>query len=98
MAETYPLCAKWSCRWGAATWTPPSAFDTFQPGTTRRGRGTYATDAAGQERMITRRVGGENRVTQAGRRFYRQSYSRYIIHVPLFLVRRSTGQRFRDDR
>ena len=74
------------------------AFDTFQPGTSRRGRNTYATDAAGQERMIARRVRGENRVTQAGRRFYRQSYTRYIVHVPTFLVRRSTGQRFRDDR
>ena len=74
------------------------AFDTFQPGTTRRGRGTYAVDSNGQERMIARRVGGENRVTRAGRRFYNQGYSRYILHVPIYLVRRSTGQRFRDDR
>ena len=67
-----------------------NAFDTFQPGTMQRGRNTYATDAAGQQRMIARRVNGENRVTQAGRRFYRQSYTRYIVHVPTFLVRRST--------
>ena len=48
------------------------AFDTFLPGTSQRGRNTYATDAAGQERMIARRVRGENRVTQAGKRFYNQ--------------------------
>ena len=65
-------------------------FDTFQASTSFRGRNTYATDAAGQERIIARRVRGENRVTQAGRRFYRQSYARYIVHVPTFLVRRST--------
>ena len=73
------------------------AFDTFQAGTNPRGRNTYATDSEGQERMIARRVRGENRVTQAGRRFYRQTYARYIVHVPTFLVRRSTGARFRDD-
>ena len=38
-------------------------FDTFQPATTQRGRNTYATDAAGQERIIARRVNTENRVT-----------------------------------
>ena len=74
------------------------AFDTFQPGTSRRGRNTYATDTAGQERIVARRVNGENRVTQAGRRYYRQSYARYIVHVPTYLVRRSTGARFREDR
>ena len=42
-------------------------------------------------------MNGENRVTQAGRRFYRQSYARYIVHVPIYLVRRSTGARFRED-
>ena len=36
-------------------------------------------------------------VTQAGRRYYKQSYTRYIVHVPTFLVRRSTGARFRED-
>ena len=36
------------------------AFDSFRPGTARRGRTINATDAAGQ---------GENRVTQAGRCF-----------------------------
>ena len=72
-------------------------FDTFQASTSFRGRNTYATDAAGQERIIARRVRGENRVTQAGRRFCRQSYARYIVHIPTFLVRRSTGARFRHD-
>ena len=42
------------------------AFDTFVAGTTRRGRNTYAVDSAGQERIIARRVGGENRATQGG--------------------------------
>ena len=73
------------------------AFDTVQAGTTQRGHNTYAIDAAGQQRMIARRVHGENRVTVAGRRFYRQSYARYIVHVPTYMVRRSTGARFRDD-
>ena len=72
------------------------AFDTFLPAT-RRGRNTYAVDSAGLERIIARRVNGENRVTQAGRRYYRQSYTRYIVHVPTYLVRRSTGARFQDD-
>ena len=49
------------------------AFDTFQPATTRRGRNTYAVDSAGLERVIARRVNCESRVTQAGRRYYRQS-------------------------
>ena len=70
------------------------AFDTFQPATTHRGRNTYAVDSAGQERVIARRVHGENRVTRAGRRFYRQSYTRYIVHVPTYLVRRGMGTRF----
>ena len=73
------------------------AFDTFQAGTSHRGRNTYSVDFAGQERVITRQVNGENRVTQAGRRCYRQSYARYIVHVPTYLVRRSTGARFRED-
>ena len=62
------------------------AFDSFQPSVVRRGTRTYATDIAGQERMLTRQVRGENRVTRAGRRFYRQSYTRYIVHVPTYLV------------
>ena len=37
------------------------AFDTFQASTSRRGRNIYAVDAAGQERIIARRVRGENR-------------------------------------
>ena len=57
-------------------------FDTFQASTSFRGRNTYALDSAGQERIIARRIRGENRVTKAGQRFYRQSYSWYIIHVP----------------
>ena len=32
------------------------AFDTFRPGTSRRGRNIYATDTAGQERIVARRV------------------------------------------
>ncbi len=74
------------------------AFDTFQSGTSHRGRNTYAVDSGGQERIIARRVNGENRVTQTGRRYYRSSYARYIVHVPTYLIRSSTGQRFRDDR
>ena len=73
------------------------AFDTFLASTTRRGRNTYATDTAGRERVVARRVGGVNRVTKAGRRFWKESYSRYIIHVPTYFKRRSTGERFRDD-
>ena len=73
------------------------AFDTFRPGTSRRGRNTYATDAAGHERVVARRVNGENRVTRYGRRYYAQSHARYIVHVPTYLIRRSTGARFRKD-
>ena len=73
------------------------AFDTFQPGTSRRGRNTYATDAAGHERVVARFVKGENRVTRYGRRYYAQDYARYIAHVPTYLIRRSTGVRFRED-
>ena len=36
-------------------------------------------------------------MTQAGRRFYRQSYTRYIIHVPTYLTRHSSGARFSED-
>ena len=74
------------------------AFDTFQASTTTRGRNTYAVDRAGQEHIIARRIRGENRVTKAGQRFYQTSYNRYIIHVPTFFVRLSTGARFREDR
>ncbi len=51
------------------------AFDTFPASTSRRGRNIYAVDAAGQERIIARRVRGEYRATQAGRRFWKQSYT-----------------------
>ena len=58
-------------------------FSTYGPAApVRKGRGTYATDNAGVERMITRRIGNENRVTQAGRRFYRQPYTQWIVHIP----------------
>ena len=73
------------------------AFDTFVASTTRRGRNTYAVDSAGQERIIARRVGGKNRATKAGKASWRDSYSRYIIHIPTYFKRRSTGERFRDD-
>ena len=32
------------------------AFNTFQPGTSRHGSNTYATDAAGRERVVARMV------------------------------------------
>ena len=32
------------------------AFNTFQPGTSRRGSNTYATDIAGRERVVARMV------------------------------------------
>ena len=75
------------------------AFNTFGPAApVRRGRGLYATDLAGQPRMITRRVGNENRVTTAGRRFYRQPYTRWVVHIPTYRLRVSTGSRFHEDR
>ena len=43
------------------------AFNIFQPSISRRGRNTYAVDMAGRERVITRRVRGENRATKAGK-------------------------------
>ena len=55
-------------------------------------------DVAGLEHIIARRMRGENRVTKAGRRFHTTSYSRWIIHVPTYLKRRSTGARFREDK
>ena len=73
------------------------AFNTFLPSAYVRGHRTYAVDVAGLEHVIARRIRGENRVTKAGQRFHTTSYSRYIIHVPTFLVRRSTGARFRED-
>ena len=60
------------------------AFDTFQPSTTMRGRNTYAVDRAGREHIIARRIRGVNRVTKAGKRFYRTSYTRFIVHVPTY--------------
>ena len=74
------------------------AFDTFRPGTRHRGRNIYATDYAGQERIVARRANEENRVTQAGRRYFAQSYSRFILHVPIYLYRRSSQQRIKEDR
>ena len=75
------------------------AFDTFAAAApVRRGRSTYATDTQGIERRITRPVGGENRVTPAGRRFYRQSYTRWLVHIPTYKVRRTTGARFHEGR
>ncbi len=75
------------------------AFDTFaQAAPARRGRSTYATDKQGVERRITRPVNGENRVTPAGRRFYNQSYTRWLVHIPTYMRRRTTGARFNFDR
>ena len=76
---------------------PAGAFETFRGSTSRRDRNIYAVDAAGQERIIARRVRGENRATQAGKRFWKQSYSRFIVHVPTYRVRRNTGARFHED-
>jgi hypothetical protein len=74
------------------------AFDSFGPSApVRRGRGVYARDGHGNERMIARRVGGENRVTVAGRRFYRQPYTRWVVHIPTYRERTSTGGRFHHD-
>ena len=78
-----------------------AAFDIYNSAPVRRGRGRYATDVNGNERMISRSVNGEQRVTVAGRRYYSQSYTRWLVHIPTILVRRSTGatfQRTRHDR
>ena len=73
-------------------------FSTYGPAApVRRGRGTYATHNAGVERMITRRIGNENRVTQAERRFYRQPYTRWVVRIPTYRQRRNTGGRFCED-
>ena len=58
--------------------------DTFAPGIVTRGNRTYATDLAGVERMIARRIRGENRVTTAGRRFHTMGYAQYMLrkHQP----------------
>ena len=74
-----------------------NAFDTFEPSTVVRGRSTYATDRAGREHIIAQRVGGVNRVTKAGKRFYRTTYARFIVKVPTYYVRKTTGRRFRED-
>ena len=74
-----------------------NAFDTFEPSTTMRGRSTYATDRAGREHIIARRVGDVNKVTKAGRRFYQNTYTRYIVKIPTYYMRISTEQRFRED-
>ena len=63
------------------------AFNTFQPGTSRRGSNTYATDTAGRERVVARMVRGENRVTKYGRRYFNQPYARYIAHIPTYRTR-----------
>ena len=73
------------------------AFDTFAAAApVRRGRSTYATNTQGVEQRLTRT--DQNRVTPAGRRFYRQSYTRWIVHLPTYMRRRSTGERFNFDR
>ena len=75
------------------------AFATYGPAApVRRGRGTYATDTTGTERMISRRLRGQNVVTTAGRRFYQQPYHRWIIHLPTFRRRISTNRAFRENR
>ena len=73
-------------------------FDTFGSAPVRRGRSTYAVDSNGVERRIARMVGEENRVTRDGRRFYRQPYTRWLVHIPTTLVRRSTGATFQTTR
>ena len=72
--------------------------NTFLPSAYVRGSRTYAVDVAGLEHIIARRVRGENRVTKAGKRYHTTSYNRYIVHVPTYMVRRSTGARFREDK
>ena len=73
-----------------------NSFGTARP--VHRGRGTYATDTNGREHMITRRVQGvngmETRATRAGRRFYRQPYTRWIVHVPTYRRRTTTNSTF----
>jgi len=71
--------------------------DTFAPSIVMRGTRTYATDLAGVERMIARRIGGENRVTTAGRRFHNMGYAQYMLQVPIVFVRESTNATFRQD-
>ena len=73
------------------------AFDTFAPGISMVGNRTYATDLQGRQRMIARRIKGENRVTLAGRRYHEQGYARYMLQVPVVYVRESTNARFRPD-
>ena len=71
-------------------------FDSFRPGApVRRGSSTYATDRAGVEQRLTRRTrNGDIVPTIAGRRFYTQSYSRWLVHIPTINRRKSTGQTF----
>ena len=57
-------------------------FNTFQPGTSRRGANTFATDNAGRERVVARMVRGDNKVTRYGTRVFNQPYPRYIAHIP----------------
>ena len=45
-----------------------------------------------------RKLRGENRVTKTGLRFHNDSYTRWIAHVPTYMVRKGTGARFRADR
>ena len=71
--------------------------DTFAPGIVTRGSRTYATDLAGVERMIARRIRGENRVTTAGRRFHTMGYAQYMLQVPIVYVRENTNATFRQD-
>ena len=76
-----------------------NVFNSYGPARpVHRGRGTYATDTNGRAHMITRRVQGPNgmetRATRAGRRFYRQPYTRWIVNIPTYRVRLNTGSRF----
>ena len=77
---------------------PQGAFDTFTSAPTRRGRSTYATDNNGIEKRIATNRGDQNRVTRDGMRFYAQSYTRWIVHIPTILRRISTGKTFQTTR
>ena len=76
------------------------AFDTFADAApTRRGSSSYAVDRQGREHRITRRArNGDNVPTVAGRRFYAQPYTRWLVHIPTILVRRTTGATFQTTR
>ena len=67
-------------------------FDAFVPNLYTRGNRTFAMDIAGVEHTIVRRLRGENRVTKTGRRFHEDSYTRWIGHVPTYLVRKAQAR------